>query len=84
VRSSFTSNRAANGSAVLLLQPVGMSQLQDCSFENNQPRPGVTADAAQVQRKQQQLSCQAVLFQQQQQHRLQQIQHIVISRKSGL
>ncbi|WIA09259.1 hypothetical protein OEZ85_008667 [Tetradesmus obliquus] len=43
-RSSFAGNRAANGSAVLLLQPVGMSQLQDCSFESNQPRPGTSAD----------------------------------------
>eukprot|EP00883_Tetradesmus_obliquus_P013860 jgi/Sobl393_1/6836/SZX62898.1 len=43
-RSAFTGNRAANGSAVLLLQPVGMSQLQDCSFESNQPRPGTSAD----------------------------------------
>ncbi|WIA09254.1 hypothetical protein OEZ85_008662 [Tetradesmus obliquus] len=43
-RSSFSGNRAANGSAVLLLQPVGMSQLQDCSFESNQPRPGTSAD----------------------------------------
>jgi hypothetical protein len=39
-RSSFAGNRATNGSAVLVLQPVGMSQLQDCSFDNNQPRPG--------------------------------------------
>jgi hypothetical protein len=29
-----------NGSALLLVEPVGISQLQDCSFENNQQREG--------------------------------------------
>lgn len=38
--SSWTANRGVNGSAVLLVAPVGVSQLQDCSFQGNQQRPG--------------------------------------------
>jgi hypothetical protein len=40
LRSSWAGNRGVNGSALLLVEPVGISQLQDCSFENNQQREG--------------------------------------------
>jgi hypothetical protein len=42
-RSSWLRNRGVNGSALLLVEPVGLSQLQDCSFDSNQQRPGERA-----------------------------------------
>lgn len=40
VSSTFVGNRGVNGSAVLLVQPVGVAQLQGSSFSSNSPRPG--------------------------------------------
>jgi hypothetical protein len=45
LRSSWAGNRGVNGSALLLVEPVGISQLQDCSFESNQQREGERGEA---------------------------------------
>lgn len=39
-RSSFSANQGVNGSAVLVVNPVGIAQLADCQFAHNAPRPG--------------------------------------------
>lgn len=47
-RSRFTGNSGVNGSALLLLKPVGVAQLQDSIIADNAPRQGAATQISPV------------------------------------